>query len=112
MSRCTRGCTARVRSPAASIVELRDAILRGTIPEPPRGSKVPKWLRKVVLRGLAVEPADRYPEHGRAARRAATRPGAYSPQVFAGLGVGAVLIAGGYGLAQATTGADVCPDVA
>jgi tetratricopeptide (TPR) repeat protein len=33
----------------------------GRVAEPPRGSKVPAWLRAVVLRGLSPKPEDRYP---------------------------------------------------
>jgi tetratricopeptide (TPR) repeat protein/tRNA A-37 threonylcarbamoyl transferase component Bud32 len=44
----------------SSISELRDAIRRG-VGEPTRGSNVPLWLRRVVLRGLAEDPAERYP---------------------------------------------------
>jgi tetratricopeptide (TPR) repeat protein len=37
------------------------AIISGTVQEPPRGFDVPGWLRRVLLRGLAVKPEDRYP---------------------------------------------------
>ena len=40
--------------------ELRAAILAGK-PAPASDAKVPPWLRKVVLRGLAVDPAQRWP---------------------------------------------------
>src|SRR4029434_2421804 len=29
--------------------------------EPPDGTRVPTWLRKILLRGLATRPGDRYP---------------------------------------------------
>jgi tetratricopeptide (TPR) repeat protein/predicted Ser/Thr protein kinase len=31
------------------------------VEEPPEGATVPRWLRQVLLRGLAEQPADRYP---------------------------------------------------
>jgi eukaryotic-like serine/threonine-protein kinase len=34
--------------------------LVGTIQEPPRDAKVPAWLRRAVMRGLALEPAQRF----------------------------------------------------
>jgi tetratricopeptide (TPR) repeat protein/predicted Ser/Thr protein kinase len=37
------------------------AVTMGDVKPPPRASGVPTWLRKVLLRGLAVKPADRYP---------------------------------------------------
>jgi tetratricopeptide (TPR) repeat protein/tRNA A-37 threonylcarbamoyl transferase component Bud32 len=43
-----------------SLFELRSAIESGKPMPPPAGSPVPTWLRKVVLRGLAREPADRF----------------------------------------------------
>ena len=67
------------RSPHA----LRDKVLIGELSPPPAGSKLPARLRRIVLRGMAVDPGDRYPsmtallgDLGRApwarARRAAT----------------------------------------
>ena len=44
-----------------NIVELRDAIGHGRVSEPPRGSSVPVWLRRVVERGLAVQATRRWP---------------------------------------------------
>ena len=37
-------------------------VLKGDLEEPPRRSKVPAWLRKVMTRGLSVAPKDRYPD--------------------------------------------------
>ncbi len=39
---------------------LRTAVTEGRIVAPPDDSPVPAWLRKVVLRGLATAPQDRY----------------------------------------------------
>lgn len=41
--------------------ELALAKYEGRVREPPRGSKVPAWLREVVLRGLLPDPEDRWP---------------------------------------------------
>jgi tetratricopeptide (TPR) repeat protein/predicted Ser/Thr protein kinase len=46
--------------PGRSVVELVAAILEGRIQAEPRGSTVPRWLRAVVLRGLADDPARRF----------------------------------------------------
>ncbi|MCA9705883.1 MAG: serine/threonine protein kinase, partial [Myxococcales bacterium] len=40
-----------------TLPELSDALLAGTVEAAPKGSKVPAWLRRVVLRGLSVDPA-------------------------------------------------------
>jgi len=42
-------------------VALADAVIGGRMEKPPRGANVPGWLRKVIVRGLATKPEDRYP---------------------------------------------------
>ncbi|MEP6861327.1 MAG: protein kinase [Deltaproteobacteria bacterium] len=42
-------------------VALADAVIEGRMQKPPRGAKVPAWLRKIVVRGLATNPDARYP---------------------------------------------------
>ncbi len=37
-------------------------VVKGLLDEPPRGTKVPSWLRRVLQRGLATEPAARHPD--------------------------------------------------
>ena len=44
-----------------SLSSLLGAILSGEVREAPRGTKVPAWLRRVLLRGLAVKPDERWP---------------------------------------------------
>ncbi len=43
-----------------TIESLRDAILSGRPPAAPPGTRVPKWLRAILERGLAPDPADRF----------------------------------------------------
>ncbi len=45
----------------ASMASLAINVLDGTIRPAPRDSKIPAWLRAVVVRGLAVSPGDRHP---------------------------------------------------
>jgi serine/threonine protein kinase len=40
---------------------LADAVIEGRMSAPPKGVTVPANLRKLLLRGLATHPADRYP---------------------------------------------------
>jgi len=47
-----------------TIMELVASIAGGALPEPPRASGVPRWLRRVVARGLAARPDDRFPSMG------------------------------------------------
>jgi len=44
----------------AVAVELALNVLEGKVDAPPATSKVPRWLRHVVTRGLSVDPADRF----------------------------------------------------
>ncbi len=44
-----------------TMVTLAAAVLSGQRSAPPRGHRVPGWLRRVIERGLAVEPARRWP---------------------------------------------------
>jgi tetratricopeptide (TPR) repeat protein len=40
---------------------LRQAVLAGHPRDPPPGARVPGWLRRALLRGLRVDPAERWP---------------------------------------------------
>jgi tetratricopeptide (TPR) repeat protein len=40
---------------------IAEAVTRGVVKEAPAGTKVPGWLRAVVLRGLKAGPEERYP---------------------------------------------------
>jgi serine/threonine protein kinase len=44
-----------------SLVALAGEVTAGRVQPPPRGSRVPAWLRRVLVRGLAVDPAARWP---------------------------------------------------
>ncbi len=47
--------------PGATLGELRHNLMTGALHSPPPGSPIPPWLRRVVLRGLSLDPAQRYP---------------------------------------------------
>ncbi len=44
-----------------TLLDLMAGVLDGTVRPAPASSKVPSWVRKIVLRGLRVEPRDRWP---------------------------------------------------
>jgi len=46
---------------AATAEAMADAIARGRIRPPRRDSGTPRWLDRAILRGLAVDPAERWP---------------------------------------------------
>ena len=41
--------------------DVNQAVADGRVREPPADSKVPTWLRRVLLRGMRVEPGERWP---------------------------------------------------
>ena len=47
--------------PQTAALETPDEELRSVIAEPPRGNKVPSWVRAAIFRGLSLEPAGRFP---------------------------------------------------
>jgi serine/threonine-protein kinase len=44
------------------VAELKWNVLRGAVAPAPRDSRVPAWVRAVVLRGLSIDPQQRYPQ--------------------------------------------------
>ncbi|MCB9751732.1 MAG: serine/threonine protein kinase [Myxococcales bacterium] len=81
-----------------TVYETVDAVLSGQVASPPRSAAVPRWLRQVVLRGLARAPEERWPSMG-ALLEALTR-GRRAPRwpwlaaagvIAAGVGVGVAL---------------------
>ncbi len=44
----------------ATLAELREGVMRGRIVAPPAERATPRWLRDVLLRGLAPDPAQRW----------------------------------------------------
>ncbi|MEZ4449787.1 MAG: protein kinase [Nannocystaceae bacterium] len=47
--------------PGDTHAALARSVLDGALREPPRDSKVPPWVHRLLVRGLAVDPADRWP---------------------------------------------------
>ncbi len=84
----------------ATFGELRDAVLSRSIVAP-REAPVPAWLRKVVLRGLARDPAARFPSMQALIDALERDPARTRRWVVAGVGAAALLVAGGYVLARA-----------
>ena len=91
-----------------SFAALFRSIQRHRLPDPPRNSKVPTWLRAVLLRGLHPVPEDRYPSIA-ALLRALGAGSAKRRRVGVGVGVGAVAAAALVGfLAARAQGPELC----
>ncbi len=50
--------------PGTTVAELRAAIRDGGVRPPPAGTRVPGWVRQILLRGLSADPAARHPSMG------------------------------------------------
>ena len=94
---------------SGTVVDLVSNVLEGKFVQPPAEADVPAWLRAILLRGLAIDPDDRWPDMGALsaalaqdpeARRARTRQWA--------LGVGAVAVIGGAIAWSAGVGSERC----
>lgn len=60
--------------PGEIVSEIADAVTKGRVKPAPAGSAIPGWIRKVLLRGLATEPAQRYPSMSSLLHALATDP--------------------------------------
>ena len=78
-----------------SLGTLAEAVTTGRLREPSQATRVPAWLRKVVLRGLSVKREDRFPDM-EALLAALTRdPERQRRRILVGAAVAGVLLAGG-----------------
>ena len=84
------GAPAYVRGPM-TIAALVTAIEDGALAPPPPDDPVPRWVRAAVVRGLAADPAARWP--GMGALVAALVPPRRVPAVMIALSLGAVAVA-------------------
>jgi tetratricopeptide (TPR) repeat protein/tRNA A-37 threonylcarbamoyl transferase component Bud32 len=80
-----------------TVGELAREVTQGRIRPAPKDSRVPAWLRKVVLRGLRPDPADRYPSMKELLAELAKDPAATRRRVATALGLLALLVAVGVG---------------
>ncbi len=94
-----------------SLPELTYAVLGGVIEAPPSGSRVPSWLRRVIMRGLATEPELRYASMTDLLAALAHDPARRRTQVLVGLGVAGLLGASWWGASQVASVEDTCVTV-
>lgn len=71
---------------------LAFAVTMGKVRPPPRDSRVPPWLRQVLLRGLATDPAQRFPSMD-ALLAAMARDPAVRRRRWAGAALGVAVVA-------------------
>ncbi|MCY0991627.1 serine/threonine-protein kinase [Nannocystis sp. ILAH1] len=85
-----------------SMAALATAVLMGEVAEAPRESyaRVPPWLRKILLRGLAVDPAERYPSIAALLDDLARDPSSQRKRWLLAVGAAAAVALGAAGWAQ------------
>src|SRR5690606_7649539 len=95
-----------------NLITLASAVLSGEVAEAPRESyaRVPPWLRKVLLRGLSVDPADRYPSIAALLDDLTRDPSSQRRRWLVGLGVAAAVGLGAAGWAQLRASDDALCD--
>jgi tetratricopeptide (TPR) repeat protein len=77
-----------------SLAELTISITAGRVREAPAGAKVPTWLRRALVRGLAPLPDDRYPSMDALLTTIGSEPAARRGWIIGGASVVAVALAG------------------
>jgi tetratricopeptide (TPR) repeat protein len=78
------------------VEQVAAAVFSGGRPTPPSGSAVPAWLRRVVERGLATEPSERWPSMRAVLRELQADPSRRDR--WLAVGAAAVVAAGALGL--------------
>ncbi|HET6582168.1 MAG TPA: serine/threonine-protein kinase, partial [Nannocystaceae bacterium] len=94
---------------AANPVELMLQVTKGELAPAPKSPAVPGWIRRVLLRGLATEPADRWPDMA-ALLRALQRDPARTRRTVAAAVVGGGVLAAGLVALVAHGPDDPCAD--
>jgi tetratricopeptide (TPR) repeat protein len=81
-----------------TVEALADQACHRRVVEPPPGSNVPAWLRQIILRGLSVDPAERFPSIDALLVALRNDPALRRRRIAAALGVvmvGALALGGG-----------------
>ena len=96
-----------------SIVDLVEQVTSQPPAEPPAGHDIPGWLHRVVLRGLARTPAQRYPDRNAALAALAHDPARRRRRLAGALGLMLLSAGAGVGVMQlATADTGRCEDLA
>ena len=80
---------------AGSLADLIRAVTAGRLREPSQRVRVPAWLRKMLLRGLATRREDRFGTMEDLLSALARDPDRQRRRALVGVGVGTLLLAGG-----------------
>ncbi|MCX4243052.1 serine/threonine-protein kinase [Paraliomyxa miuraensis] len=94
-----------------SVATLAMNVLEGKVRAPPRHTRVPSWLHAVVMRGLSVDPLDRYPSmDALLAELQRDPPQNRRPWLGVAVAVAMLVAVAGVGLATRPPPSDPCED--
>jgi eukaryotic-like serine/threonine-protein kinase len=86
--------------PGKKLTELTANVVQGTIRPAPAGTKVPFWVRRILLRGLRSAPAERYPSMAELLAALGKDPRAARRKWMVGAAVAMLPLAVGLGVRQ------------
>lgn len=95
--------------PSGSLMEMAAAVLEGRLVPVPSGSGVPAWIRRVLLRGLSLEPGDRFPSMGALLTALERDPEARRRRILIVGTLALTVGGGGFGLARALADEPAAP---
>jgi serine/threonine protein kinase/tetratricopeptide (TPR) repeat protein len=82
------------------LTELTAAVVQGTVRNAPAGTKVPFWVRKILLRGLRSAAAERYPSMAELLEELGKDPRAKRRKWMVGAALALLPLAVGFGVRQ------------
>jgi eukaryotic-like serine/threonine-protein kinase len=91
-----------------TINELTCAVFEQRLRPPPRSTNVPGWLRRVLLRGLALAPDERWPSMEALLAQLQQDPAARRRKVILATAAGSVLIGSAWGASVLSSRDDPC----
>ncbi len=86
--------------PGKKLTELTANVVQGTIRDAPPGTKVPFWVRRILLRGLRSAPAERFPSMAEMLDALGRDPRAARKKWMVGAAVALLPLAVGLGVRQ------------
>src|SRR5450432_1336729 len=84
--------------PGKKLTELTANVVQGTVRAAPAGTKVPFWVRRILLRGLRSAPPERFPSMGEMLDALGKDPRAFWRKLAIGAAIALLPVAVGFGV--------------